>query len=359
MASTEFASGSSQTVKRWSDMLYREAIQRTFFSKFAGRSKGSIIQVLTDLEKNAGDQIKYDLRLQNRSSGVQGDNPLKGYERALTFAQDTVSINQLRQGHEFKAMSQQRTTHDLREEAKAALVEWWAWQLDGLMFAYLAGTCGAGPETVQETIDDAGGDAVGFAGNALRTASSGHEVSAVGAATSISDIDKMVATAKTVNPTIQPVEIDGGNYYVLIVHPYTAYALRSETGETKWNLIQQRAGERGKDNPIFSGALGIYNQTIIYESEYIPITTATPRNYNLFLGAGAGVFAMGNAYNKRARAKVGGGSFFSWSEEIDDYGNSEGVGSGAIFGIQKSQFSINGTATDLGVIRYLTDDAAP
>lgn len=356
MASTEFASGASQTVKRWSDMLYREAIERTFFSKFAGRSKGSIIQVLTDLERNAGDQIKYDLRVQNRSSGVQGDNPLKGYERALTFYQDTVSINQLRQGHEFKAMSQQRTVHDLRMEAKAALVEWWSWQLDGLMFAYLAGACGNGSETVQETIDDAGGDAVGFAGNPLRTPDAGHLFDNSGSATTINDIDVLVEMAKTTNPRIQPVEIDGGSYYVLVLHPYTAYAMRVETGDTKWNVIQQRVGQAGLKNPIFSGAMGIYNQTIIYESEYVPIvtTSGSERCHNLFLGAGAAAFAMGNAYNKRARAKVGGGAFFSWSEEIDDYGNSEGVGSGAIFGIQKSRFN----STDHGVIRYTTDDTA-
>lgn len=356
MASTEFGTLDAQTRKVWSSKLARESLGQTCFRKFVGDGRNAIIQNHRDLESSAGDEIKYDLREQNRGSGVQGDSPLKNYEEKLQFYQDSVKINQLRQGHEFKAMSQQRTVHDLRSEAKEALKEWWSWTYDGLMFAYLAGTTGNGPEAVTDIITDSGGPATGFAGNPLRAPDASHEYDASAGTTGLADIDVLVELAKTVNPRIRPVNIDGGNYYVLVVHPYTAYMLRTETGDTKWNVIQQRAAVSGSKNPIFTGALGVYNQTIIYESEYVPIdtTSGSEKCYNVFMGAQAGVFAMGNAYKKSRRSAMGGGSYFSWSEQLDDYDNSEGVGSGSVFGIQKSRFN----SADHGVIRYTTGDAS-
>ena len=64
MALTSFGTNDSQTVKIWSTLTLREALKATLFKKFLGSSKRSIIQRLTDLEKSAGDQIKYDLLMQ-------------------------------------------------------------------------------------------------------------------------------------------------------------------------------------------------------------------------------------------------------------------------------------------------------
>lgn len=356
MASTEFGTNDALTVKRWSSKLARESLGQTFFRKFVGDGPNSIIQIHRDLEQSAGDQIKYDVRMLNRDAGVQGDSRLAGREKELEFYQDTISINQLRQGHEFRTMSQQRTTHDLRMEAKNALKDWWSWVFDGLMFAYLAGTAGGGSESVQSIIDDAGGDAVGFANNPLRTPDANHEYDPSASCT-LAHIDVLVEKAKTLNPRIRPVRIDGGSYYVLVLHPFASYSLRTEAGDSKWEGVQRYLGPRTMKNPIFSGALGVHNGVIIYESEYIPVDTTNNRVYNLFLGAQAGAFAMGNAYKKRRRAALGGGSFFSWSEQTDDHGNSEAVGSGSVFGIQKTRFD-DSNDEDFGVIRYISDDAS-
>ena len=63
----------AQTVKIWSTLTFREALKQTLFSKFLGTGKKSIIQRLTELENQAGDQIKYDLLMQMGNDGITGD----------------------------------------------------------------------------------------------------------------------------------------------------------------------------------------------------------------------------------------------------------------------------------------------
>ena len=74
MAYTEFGTNDSQTVKIWSTLTMREALKATLFKKFLGSGKKAIIQRLTELEKNNGDVIKYDLLMQMGNDGITGDN---------------------------------------------------------------------------------------------------------------------------------------------------------------------------------------------------------------------------------------------------------------------------------------------
>lgn len=348
MAFTEFGSGDPQAVKRWNAELARESIGKTYMKRFLGTSQDSILCMKNDLEQSAGDEIKYDLRMQDRNPGVQGDTRLKGYESALVFHQDSVKIDQLRQGHAFKRMSQQRTIHDLRKEGRASISDWFARTFDALMFAYLAGTAGDDTENISNVLG-----AGGFAGNALATPDSDHVIT-TGATMTLQNIDKLVARAKVLNPRIRPAMVDGSPKYVLVMHPHTVYQLKISTAAGSWNTITQNAGVRGSDNPIYTGALGEYAGVILHESEYIPRVTGTGVTHNLFLGAQAGVFAMGNAYDKIDRGKMGGGSYFKYHEEVDDHDNEKAVSGAAIFGIKKTRFN----SLDFGVIRLSTTDAA-
>jgi hypothetical protein len=73
MAITAFGTNDSQTVKIWSALTMREALKGTMFEKLMGSGKGAIIQRLDELQKSAGDQIKYDLLMQMTGAGVTGD----------------------------------------------------------------------------------------------------------------------------------------------------------------------------------------------------------------------------------------------------------------------------------------------
>ena len=349
MASTEFATGDDQTVKRWSTSLARETLGKTFFKRFAGTSQKSIIRVYTDLLKGAGDEVKYDLRIQDRTDGRHGDAEMKGFETALTFYQETCLVDQLRKAHEYRGMSQQRTVHDLRREARDSLSTWWSWVYDSLMFAYLTGyvgTVAGNPECCLPVYGTSG-----FAGNTVTAPSGGHLVEA-GAVMQLHDIDAAVAKAKTVNPRVEPTIVGGKPYYVVVLHPYTVKGLRTSTTEPSFTTIQQEVGPRDLSNPIFTGALGYYNGCVIHESEFIPRTGASGTNVtkNVLLGANAGALCMGNAWGGGAKSP----GTFKWVEQIDDYTNMMGIGSSCIFGIQGNVFN----DVRHGVVTIASNDAA-
>jgi len=338
MASTEsmFASGDYLAVRRYSDQLAREVFEKTFFRRFCGTTGNQPIQVYNDLEKGAGETIRHALRVADRTAGVSGDDQMSDFESAMVFYYQDLKINQLRQAHEFRGMAQQRSVIDLRAEARDSLSSWWAWVLDAMMFANLSGYVGTVAENA-ECITAVTDGTTGHAGNAITAPDAAHlEVS--GGVMTLDDIDKIVEIAKTVNPRVMPCNVDGKNYYVLVVHPYSMYNIRNQTtAVVGWADIQQHAGPRGKLNPIFSGASFVHNGVIVHESEFIP--RAATATYNVLLGANAGAFAMGNAYPKARRSGSLKGSFFSWNERNDDYGNIMGVSAGAIFGMQAKIFN--------------------
>jgi N4-gp56 family major capsid protein len=145
--------------------------------------------------------------------------------------------------------------------------------------------------------------------------------------------------------------VDGQPKYVLIIHPFTATEMRTATGADNWREITALARERSASNPLYTGALGEYAGVIIHVSEYIPRQISSPLTYNIFLGAQAGCIAFGNAWKRRQRG-LGKGSYFSWHEDVDDYGNEEGIGVASIFGIKKTVYN----SVDYATIRYVTTD---
>lgn len=336
MAVTEFGTNSPQTVKLWSRALMREAIFRTYLKKFLGTSQNSILRLVTDLQKQPGDEVKYDLLRQMTSYGVQGDNPLRGYEEALTYYQDSVKIDQLRNGHAFRRMSQQRTLHDMRKDGRDNLGDWFAQRFDELMFGQLAGTFTAGtsaPSGFQN-----------FAGNTLAsvTSDTDHYVNKGTETFRTSHIELLVEKAQTIAPIVRPCVIGGEEYFVLVVHPYCITDIRQDTTNSLWVEVTKflNMGKR-EDNPFFSGAIGKWNNVMVYASTRIPLLNPGASQYArcLFLGANAGVLAFGNAYDQLDQGYYGSENMFAWSEEIDDHGNEKAVGGATICGIKPCIFN--------------------
>lgn len=345
MAITAFGTNDAQTVKIWSALTMREALKSTLTEKFLGTGKGAIIQRLTELEKSAGDTIKYDLLMQMQNAGVTGDNRMRDNEEALIYHQDYIVIDQLRNAHAFRRMSQQRTLHDMRMDAKGQLADWWADKLDTYMFNALCGNANWTHGRVGTAPDS---DHVVYSGDATSVATLGTNDQF-----SLADLDYAKEKAKTLTPPIRPVKIDGGEYYVCVLHPYSVTDLRLDVAQsayTSWPDIQMWANQRGMKNPIFTGALGVYNGVILYESTRIRPAQASSVDYsstrrNLFLGAQAGTFCVGNAYDSIEQSRVGKDNMMSWYEEIDDYGNEKGISCGCIFGVKKTTFNSKDFAT--------------
>lgn len=350
MAYTEFGTNDAQTVKLWSKVLFLESILQTNIAKMMGTGEGAIIQRLPDLEKNAGDQIKFDLLLQMQGYGVDGDERLRGKGEALRFTQDSILINQKRLAHEFKAMTQQRTVHNLRENARTNLKDRWSVILDKFGFAYLSGIAYSDDADLLAALP--------FAGNSLRTPDANHVIDQTSATFALAMIDYAKERARIITPPLRPAMVDGRQMSVIWLTPFQETNLKRSQ---EWRELQRDAGPKGSTNQLFTGALGQYNDCIIHSSSYMPtkfvsVGSASNRSHALYLGAQAGVIAFGNAVPNTRRASLGGGAFLNWAEEVDDYGNEQGVAAGMVFGLSKSQFSIGGTNTDYGVIRIDTKD---
>jgi N4-gp56 family major capsid protein len=351
MSTTTFGRTSSQTVKLWSKKTFYEAQKGAlFFDKFLGTEEDSILYWAKDLEKNAGDNIVYDLLVEMEGQGVTGDNTLEGNEEALTFYQHSILIDQLRHAHIFGKMSQQRTVHSLRKDGQWALSRWWSNKFEELMFRYLCSDT-----------------SVAHAGNSPTAPDSNHQVYSGDASSEatldandrflLEDIDYAKEKALTANVPMRPVRIDGSDYFAMILHPYSVTDLKLSLGtgasSIKWHEIQQYANQRGLKNPIFEGSLGVYNGCILYESHRI-VSPITNVRRNILLGAQAATFALGNAYDKMDQAKYGNDNLISWVEKSQDYENKKGLAAGCVFGMQKNVFN----SEDFGVVTVSSYAAA-
>ena len=346
MAETAFGTSSDQTVKLWSKKTWYEAQKGAlFFNKFLGTTEDSILYWAKDLEKNAGDNIVYDLLVEMTGEGVSGDNTLEGNEEALTFYQESVKIDQLRHAHIFGKMSQQRTIHNLRKDGQWALSRWWSNKFEELLFRYLCGDTSVAHAGNSPTAADS--DHQIYSGNA--TAETGGGALDSNDRFLLEDIDYAKEQATTIDVPMRPVRIDGDDYFVMVLHPYSVTDLKLSLGtgasSIKWHEIQQYANVRGLKNNIFQGSLGVYNKCILYESNRI-YSPATNVRRNLLLGAQAGVFALGNAYDKMEQKKVGKDNYISWVEQKQDYDNKKGLAAGSTFGMQKNVFN----SRDFGVM---------
>jgi N4-gp56 family major capsid protein len=336
MATTEYTVNHAMARQEWSRTLMKEALEETFFSKFMGTSKNAPIYVKNEL-KDSGYKVTYGLRMQLSGTGRMGDATLEGHEEALSIYTDSLVIDQLRHAVRTNGRaSEQRVPFSTREEAKDGLKDWWARRMDQGMFNQLCGvTAGA-----------AGG--LQFTGlNTATTPTSTHHIfSGEDSEASLSDsannrftlslIDDAVEKAKTLDPIIKPVSVgQGQNRYAMILHPNQVRDLRTQysTTEITWYDATRALveGGKGKNSPIYTGALGEYNGVILHESENIPLAPGNSEvRRAVMLGAQAGCVAFGKGY---------GANQMDWTEELFDYGNQLGVSSGLIFGMKKSVFN--------------------
>jgi len=339
MADLDFGTNDPQTVKIWGKKMMKQALGQTlFFKKFLGTDENALLYWAKDLESSNGDQIKYDLLVELKQAGVTGSNELEGNEENLDFQQDTINIEQLRHATGRTLMSSQRSVHDLREAGTWALSRWWARKFEEYMFRYLCGDITINHGQVGVVYDS---NHVVYGGTATSEATL-----TTNDRITLPMIDYAVENAKTQENRMVPVSIDGSQYYVLVLHPYSVTDLKLNVGgstSTKWIEIQKDANVRGKDNPIFTGAIGVYNNTIIFESPDIIRSRAAADasgevRRNLFLAARAGCFAMGNAYDKMDQKKMGNDNMISWYEYTRDAGDKRYIKAGSVFGIKKTIF---------------------
>jgi N4-gp56 family major capsid protein len=347
MAVLAFGTNDASTVKLWSKATEREVLPKTLLGKFMGSGSNSVVQTKDELQKSAGDRIRMNLQYLLSARGRTGNEVLEGNEEAPSFATQDIVIDQLRNAIRYYGkIDKQRVVYDIRRDSRDQLADWFADRLDT---SFLNQVCGNGAQT-----DTA------YTGLNSVTAPSTRNIMWAGAATSaatltssdtfdLSLVDKAVTRAKTLHdvysqPIIRPVKVGGGDYYVMILHPYQVKAMRTDTSTGQWLDIQRAAMQGGEisKNPIFSGALGVYNGVIFFESPRSPLandtTTAVASTRSaVLLGAQSMFMAYGREGGRAER--------YAWNEESFDFGNEHGVAAGLIFGMKRAIFNSKDLAT--------------
>ena len=368
MARTIVGVNDAKAVKRYAGLLAYDESQKSYFGqRFVGRGAEAEvpIQLLSELESDAGEQIAYDLLAELKMAPVEGDDILEGKEEAQRFYTDTIYIDQARCGvNTGGRMTRKRTLHNLREKARRQQSSWWARLKDELRFIYLSGARGVNTNFILPT------GYTGRANNSLVAPDTNHILYG-NDATAKANVDsndkfdlRLIDRAKTKAdsqgggatdiPVLQPCKIDGEEVFVCVMHTFQEDDLRSNTSTGQWLDIQKAiAASEGRKSPMIKGSLGMYRGAILHSH----------RNVVRFsdYGAGANVEAarglfLGSQALVEAYGSPGTGLRFDWHEEVRDNGNQVVISSNCTWGTKKVSFTTGIGAQDFGV--FALDTAA-
>lgn len=355
MATTSHGVNDALAVKTWAKMLAVAERDSLEIAPLMGEDENSIIHVKRETSKGQGDQVTFGLRTRLTGDGKTENETAEGQGEALSIYSDSVVINEL--GHVVGVKSEntidaQRVPFDLRQQAKDGLSDWWT---DRLSVSFFNQVCGYTPQTNTK-----------YTGlNAVRAHTSGRRIFA-GSATgdeglssadpfTLDLIDQAVEMATVGSNKIRPINIGGQKKYVAYLHPYQVTALRTNSSSGQWLDIQKAAlaGGAATKSPIYTGALGEYNNVVLRQSQDVTqgvnsssgVAVTTVRRAVL-LGAQAAAVAYGQ--------KQSGPNKYRWNEELFDHKRRLEVSAWAIYGMRKCQFN----SADFGTVTISTYAAA-
>lgn len=349
MATVEFGVNNPLSNELWEKQLNVEVIEATYFHRFVGKTSQALIQEKEEPNKAAGDRVTCGLRGILSARGKVGNEVLEGDEEAFTTADDQLFVDELRHAVSIPAggtIDAQRVPYNLRAEGYDAMKQWYADRIDTAMFNQL---CGFTNET---DVAFTGQQAVlaPSANNIIRPGGVANDQSIATAPITLTMIDALKERAATMRqqfnqPIIRPVMMNGDAYYCLFIHDFQETDLRKDAGATGWRTLYDNAMRGGEitKNPIFTGALGMYNNVIIHKSTRVtngvnsgtgePVTDVRRA---VFCGAQSGWVAWGQSYGQSA---------FRWVERLTDFQKSLGISASSVWGLKKSRFRSNDFGT--------------
>src|SRR3990167_5887440 len=355
MATTQFATGSNHNVLNWERVLNREVLKRTKFPSWFGSEEDAGIKVVGDPLRGtkpnaAGDTVYTSLLVNLTGDGTAGDTQLQGNEEPMTLHRQTVTINQLRHGVKSDGrMSNQRTFINFMEEARRVLQKWGAGTMDSWSANQLGGVSSglvsnnmAGMQTPTAPTSATGNMRIIYGPSTFTTEASLSVSHTADKFFRVTMLDQAVAIAEPSPPAIEPIPTANGPRYVAVLHPFQIQDLRTyaATGVVSWYdyhraVIEGGAG-RGPDligNPM-RGALGEYNNVLIYSDSRIPLAPGRTRVRRcVFMGAQAATLAFGadSAGAERLR--------FRFDMQDEDFKNRLGIAIRVMGGLKKNVYN--------------------
>ena len=340
MAQTRSADVANQTPEIWAADLYSQAEDLTFWGRFEG-VEGSSMPLIrkNDLEKQAGDKVYIDIALALTGNGATGDTALlEGNEEAIKYRQMSFTVDSLQHAVRWSKKARIVINHAIRENAKNQLAKWLAGRLDNRVFATFTGETinGFAPALSAANLPTT---MKWFAGSATSVATVAD--TDAGGRLKLNDISDIKAYAQVVNK-IEPLRLDDGEeIFGMVLHPYAALSLKKDA---QYQQAQREALARGKDNPLFTGALAMWDGVVLYSSNRVPSAAD-----------GAGSIAVGRNVFFGAQAQVRGYAYYpDWVEQDFSYGQETGIATFTMLGQALTTFDLNSSETGGST----TDDTA-
>lgn len=368
---TDFGALSEARKRLWSATLWQDGRDKSFWfsNGFIGSRDEDMnkpVQRVTKLtESERGLECVMQLVLDMQEDGVVGDNKLEDAEEAMINDSQVIRIDMLRHGVRSKgAMSEQATVIRFRATGKEKLSFWLADKLDELMF--LTGSGRAYTLKVDGTTRvNSQLPSLTFAADVA--AASTNRVIHAGSATSegtLTATDKMSwavivkAKAFAKRKRLRPIRMGGKEYFAIVISSEQA---RDLALDPTYQTITRSAGQRGMNNPLFSGAMATVNGVIIHEHNKVFSTLGVSSGSKW--GAGGLIDgAQALLFGAQAMGIAMIGNMFSKERDDTDYGNRPGIGVGRKIGMLKPQFkSVHDAGTpreDFGVLSVKTAAAA-
>lgn len=344
MAITDYGLNHPLAVKIWSKKLAREALKMTYISKFMGEDSNNLCQIFDELNKGAGDRIRWPLRMQLSGRGVSEAQNLEGNEEALTTYYDEFVVNEIIHGVRVATgIDAQRIPFSARDEAAMGLADWMADRFDNWAANQLTGYTDqtdviySGNNAVTAIASATAGSNPRFIYGGLHNAGSEASLSASTQKFSLGMLDLAVKIAKTSTPLIRPIRSGNQQFYVAFLHPDQVLSLRRNTSTGEWLDLQKTAMTGGEieENPIFTGALGVYNGVIMHEWLRLPGGAEKPLSSNatvrrgVFCGAQALGWSWAKGYSMEPKVV----------EEDFDYKRQFGTSVQSIAGCKRTRFN--------------------
>lgn len=350
MARYEVGVNAPEARRVWATGLDAATIANTISAGFEGKGSKNICEVKSDLEQASGSRITFHLR------DVPVDDPpkvdgevLEDNEIGMTVHTDDVYIGQSRQAIKvpWENADAQRVPWNIRAEGKSVLEDYWARENDEYFFRHL---CGWTPGNYDNL--DPGTGTLSVANNFHNTIINYTEDDKVypasepdstnedddldsGDIITLAQVERAVVKAKTRRFRLRQVSVPGhGLCYVLFLHPFQVADLRNTSGTWYADMRAAMQGGMIKDNPIFTGALGVHNGVLFVESEYVTTgvdeagAEVTDVRRAVLCGAQALVKAKGRWHKTLSN--------FDWIEEHRDYEEWLGIATRVMGGIKRS-----------------------
>lgn len=355
MSTTAFAVNDAMAVKLWSKQVTEAERDVMDIAKLMGEGDDNIIQIKSDFSKgdSKGDQITFALRARLSGAGFSEGEKAEGNGEGLSFYSDAVVINEL--GNNVGVRSQhtidaQRVPMNLREQGKNGLAAWWSDRKAAVFFNHVCGY------TPANTVSATGGPKfTGFntvvapsAGRQIWAASTNDQGLSSSDTFTLALIDRAKEVAMTGNNMVRPVMVGGQPKHVMYLDPAQVTSLRTNAGTGGWQDIWKAAIAGGEitKNPIYTGALGEYNNVVLRQSQDVTVgvnsssgAAITTVRRAVLLGAQAAVCGYGGA-NKMTASK------YRWSEKLLDHDRELDMAAISIWGMKKTRFN----SADFGTV---------